>query len=221
MNGQNERRRLAQRMQPPSRAIVASMLVAVLAGCAVGPDFERPAPPGVAGYTRAPLPAHTASAATPLGQAQRFGATSEVDAQWWRGLGAARLDAWIAQAFEASPTLASVAATLRQAQAIETARTGSTRCPRVDAVAGAQRQRMNPSLQGQSGEAREFSAYQVGIGVHYRLDPAGSNRRALQALAARTDQRRHELASAGHPRRAGARGGVDARFQAGRIQPAQ
>src|SRR5258707_702159 len=33
-----------------------------LAGCAVGPDFERPAAPDVEGYTKDPLAAKTASA---------------------------------------------------------------------------------------------------------------------------------------------------------------
>ena len=47
----------------------ASMLA--LSGCAVGPNFEKPAPPAVSGYTQQPL-GTTNSANTPGGDAQRF-----------------------------------------------------------------------------------------------------------------------------------------------------
>lgn len=176
----------------PARAAMLSVLAGLLAGCAVGPDFHRPAPPDVPGYTAAPLPAETASAAIPLGEAQRFAAGADASAPWWRALGSPRLDALIDQAFQANPTLASAKATLRQAQEVYSARAGSTLYPQVDAGLAAQRQRQNPNP-GLAGEAREFTAYNASIGVHYRLDLAGSNHRALEALAARTEFRRYEL----------------------------
>ncbi|WP_298433485.1 efflux transporter outer membrane subunit [Ottowia sp.] len=175
------------------RAIVSSILVGLLAGCAAGPDFKRPTPPDVSSYTTTPLPVQTASAATGFGDAQRFDVGADVSAQWWRTLNSARLDAWIEQAFLASPTLASARATLRQAQEIYSAQAGSTLYPRVDAGVSAQRQRLDPNMLGQAGEAREFSLYNASIGVHYRLDLAGGNRRALEALAARADYQRYEL----------------------------
>src|SRR5574337_407535 len=174
-------------------AIVAGLLTGLLAGCAVGPDFKHPAAPEVSGYTTAPLPAETASAPTLLGAAQRFETSKGVDAEWWHSLGSAGLDALIDRAFVASPTLASAKATLRQAQEVYSAQAGAMLYPQVDAGLGAQRQRMNPAAMGLSGNAQEFSLYNAGIGVHYRLDLAGGNRRALEALAARTDYRRDEL----------------------------
>lgn len=178
------------------RAFAALILAGLLAGCAVGPDFKRPAVPDVPGYTAAPLPAQTASAPTTLGDAQHFSAGASVSAQWWHGLGSSKLDALIEQAFQASPTLASAKATLRQAQETYAAQAGSTLYPQVDAGTGAQRQRLNPSTLGQVGDAREFSLYNASIGVHYQLDLAGGSRRALEALAARADYRRYELEGA-------------------------
>lgn len=180
----------------PVRALAALILAGLLAGCAVGPDFKRPATPDVPGYTAAPLPAHTASAPTTLGVAQHFSAGVRVSAQWWHGLGSSKLHALIEQAFQASPTLASAKATLRQAQEIYSARAGSTLYPQVDAGVSAQRQRLNPSTLGQTGDAREFSLYNASIGVHYQLDLAGGNRRVLEALAARAEYRRYELEGA-------------------------
>lgn len=178
------------------RAITALILVGLLAGCAVGPDFKRPAAPEVLGYTAAPLPSQTASAPTALGDAQHFSSGASMSTQWWHGLGSSKLDALIEQAFQASPTLASAKATLRQAQEIYAAQAGSTLYPQVDAGIGAQRQSLNPNTQGQTGDAREFSLYNASIGVQYQLDLAGGNRRALEALAARADYRRYEVDAA-------------------------
>ena len=185
------------------RALTASILAGLLVGCAAGPDFKRPAAPDVPGYTVTPLPLQTAKASTNLGDAQHFSAGASVSAQWWQRLGSSKLDALIEQAYQASPTLVSAKATLRQAQEIHSAKAGSTLYPQVDASVGAQRQRLNSSTLGQVGEAREFSLYNTSVGVRYNLDLAGGNRRALEALAARADYRRYEvdaarLALAGH-----------------------
>lgn len=180
----------------PVRALTALILGGLLAGCAVGPDFKRPAAPDLANYTAAPLPPQTASASTTLGGTQHFRAGADMSTQWWHSLGSPKLDALIEQAFQASPTLASAQATMRQAQEIYAAQAGSTLYPQVDAGIGAQRQRTNPSALGQVGDAREFSLYNASAGVRYRLDLAGGNRRALEALAARTEYRRYELEGA-------------------------
>lgn len=180
----------------PTRVALAALFAASLAACTTGPDFQRPASPTAASYTAAALPAQTASAAAALGEAQRLHVGTEVDARWWQALGSAELDAWIERALAASPGLAAAQATLRQAQELHSARAGSTLYPQVDAGIGAQRQRVSPSAQGLPGEPREFSLHNAGVGISYRLDLAGGNRRALEALAARTEQRRHELAGA-------------------------
>lgn len=174
------------------RLLASATCASVLAGCAVGPDFKRPAAPAVSAYTTAPLPAQTASSDTELGGAQRFITGASVETSWWRKLGSPKLDALIEQAFLASPTLSSAQATLRQAQETYAAQAGSTRYPQVDAGLGTQRQRLNPAVQGLSGSAREFSLYSANVGVHYQLDLAGGNRRALEALAARAEYQRYQ-----------------------------
>ena len=56
---------------------------AVLAGCAVGPDFERPAPPDATRYSREPLGAGSASAPVAGGEAQKFVTNMRIPDQWW------------------------------------------------------------------------------------------------------------------------------------------
>lgn len=171
-------------------------LIAGFAGCAAGPDFERPPAPEVVDYTATPVTMQTEPAPTKPGEAQRLVIGMSVDAHWWRRFRSPRLDTLIEQALDASPTLAAARATLRQAQEIHAAQAGSTLYPRADAGIGAQRQRLNPGTLGQVGEAREFSLYNASVGVRYNLDLAGANRRAAEALAARADYRRYELDAA-------------------------
>lgn len=178
------------------RGLSVLILSALLAGCTAGPDFTRPAVPGAGDYTARPMPAQTASAPTALGEAQHFGQGGTVSARWWNALGNAKLNALIDHGLKASPTLASAQATLRQAQETYAAHAGAKLYPQVDVGIGAQRQRLNPSTLGQSGDAREFNLYDAGIGVRYQLDLAGGNRRALEALAARAEYRRYELEGA-------------------------
>jgi NodT family efflux transporter outer membrane factor (OMF) lipoprotein len=182
---------------PAVRALATVMAGVLVAGCAAGPDFKPPDAPDVPGYTATPVPAETTSAPTMLGDPQRFGGGVDVNAEWWTALGSPRLDALVDEAFRANPTLAEARAALRQAREIHSARAGSTLYPQVDAGLGAERQRMNPGAFGQDGDAREFSLYNAGVEVHYRLDLSGGNRRALEGLAARADFRRYELAGAG------------------------
>lgn len=171
-------------------------LLGLLTGCAVGPDFKRPATPETPTYTATPLPAQTSSVPTPLGETQHFVAGGWVNPQWWQELGSPKLNALIDEALQASPTLAKSQAVLRQAQELYAAQAGSTLYPQVDATLGAQRQRTTPSSLGQIGEPREFSLYNAGVGARYTLDLAGATRRSLEALAANIDYQRYQLEGA-------------------------
>ena len=64
-------------------SMIAALAALLGAGCAVGPNFKKPAPPEVSGYTAAP-PADTIG--TPdvvAGQPQRFAAGADISADWW------------------------------------------------------------------------------------------------------------------------------------------
>jgi NodT family efflux transporter outer membrane factor (OMF) lipoprotein len=178
------------------KLIASAVVIGLLAGCAVGPDFNPPAVPDVAVYTATPLPAHTAAAPTALGKSQHFVEGGLVNPQWWHELGSHKLDVLIEEALQASPTLTAAQATLRQAQEVYAAHAGSTLYPQVDATFGSQRQRSSPSTSGQTGDAREFSLYNAGVGVHYKLDLAGGTDRALESLAAKVDYQHYQLEGA-------------------------
>lgn len=171
-------------------------LAASLAGCAAGPDFERPAPPAVGNYSPHATNEVVTSAPSIVDSAQRVVPGLQVETEWWRGFRSPRLDAFIAEALKQSPTLAAAEATLRQAQEYQKARAGSTQLPQAEIGATAQRQQFNPGALGQVSDPREFSLYNTGVTVGYSLDPAGGNRRAIEALSARADTKQFELQAA-------------------------
>lgn len=174
----------------------ALLLTALLTSCAAGPDYQAPGPLADNALPH-PAPAVQNSASeTAFGAAQTWRADMDLEAPWWQQLGSPGLDALIAEALKASPTLAAAQAQLRQAQELQGAQERATQLPRVDLGVGSGRQHISPSAQGLPGDGRTFSLHSASVGVQYQLDLSGGNRRALEALAARTDYRRYQLAGA-------------------------
>ena len=126
--------------QAALRLTAGLALTALLAGCAAGPNFERPAPPTVQTYS--PIAPNEVATSAPSGvdSAQRVVPGLKVETDWWRSFQSPRLDAFIAEALSQSPTLAAAEATLRQAQELRNARAGSTQLPQAELGGTAQRE---------------------------------------------------------------------------------
>ena len=90
---------------------LAAAAAALLAACAVGPDYQRPSAPVPAAYKEAP----TAAGATWLPAAP---ADTLARGDWWRLFGDADLDRLAQQVDAANQTVAQAAAAYRQAQAL-------------------------------------------------------------------------------------------------------
>jgi outer membrane protein TolC len=94
---------------------LAALVLVLLAGCAVGPDFEQPAAPDVTGYTPQPLVEQTSSADVKGGEAQRFVQGLDIPGQWWTLFHSDALNTLIEKALNNNPTLPAAEAALRQA----------------------------------------------------------------------------------------------------------
>ena len=99
-----------------ARPVIATLVAVGLSGCTVGPDFLRPAPPDVEGYTAEPLPAQTASADVGGGAAQKFITGQDIPGQWWELFHSKPLTDLVGEALRANPDLAAAHAALRQAR---------------------------------------------------------------------------------------------------------
>ena len=175
----------------PAPGIV--FMACLLAGCAVGPDFQRPAAPGGGeGYTAAPLPLETASAPGAAGQAQRFVPGQDIPAQWWTLFQSPALDQLVRDALLRSPGLASAQAALRQADANYRALSGSLLYPEVGAQLGVRRDKTSRL----EGEAGVFNLYNASVNVSYVLDAFGGNQRQLEGLLALVDYQQYQLEAA-------------------------
>lgn len=175
-------------------AVAAGLM---LAGCAVGPDFERPTAPAAAGYTPQPLPETTAAAVgVPGGVAQRFRVGENIAAQWWTLFQSPMLDTLIEQALKNNPSLQTAEAALREAQENQYAQRGIL----FPAIAGS----LSPMRQKSygafgSGGAVSVPAYTIttaSVEVSYALDIFGAARRSYESTTALTEQARYQMEAA-------------------------
>ena len=195
-------------------AAAASLLV----GCAVGPEYIRPALPPSGGYSAAPLPAATASAAVMGGAAQRFALEGAIRADWWALFQSPTLNKFIAEAFVANPSIESAQAALRVAQENVNAQQGLF-FPTVKAGYSPSRTKLAGNLGGNSpgiqGDGSVISTYQgtpadnggtapfsgpviynfhtAQLTVGFVPDVFGSNRRQVQSLQAQAEAQRFQL----------------------------
>jgi NodT family efflux transporter outer membrane factor (OMF) lipoprotein len=173
-----------------------ALLAAALAGCAVGPDYRRPAAPAVASYTAEALPPGTAAAPGLGGSMQRFVPGGEIPARWWELFRSQALDRWIREGLANSPTLGAAEATLRRAQEIRRARAGDL-LPGVDGSVNASRQKPSGASFGEANlRINPFTLYNASVDVSYTLDLFGRTRRELEALQARVDYQGFQLEGA-------------------------
>lgn len=173
------------------RTRLAFFTATLLAGCTVGPNFERPAVPDATGY-RPPAEQHAAAPAEPVAA---LGAGPQ--ARWWEAFGSPALDGLVDRAIANNFSLAASRATLEASEAEARAIAGK-RLPQIDANARIEQEQVNlsgfgfqpsPAL-GLAGNP-SFHLYSVGGGISYDLDLFGGlKRQAEQSLAQAEAQRR-------------------------------
>jgi len=176
------------------RGPVGALLACALCSCAVGPNFHPPASPATVAYLPDPLPAKTLAVDGPVGAAQTFLSGKEISAEWWKLFQSEELNALVAQALAANPSVAQAKASLRAAQEQVAAQRGSY-WPQVQAGFTASRQRnalgvLSPTL---SSPESLFNLYTPQLTVSFAPDIFGGNRRQVESLMATADVQRFEL----------------------------
>jgi NodT family efflux transporter outer membrane factor (OMF) lipoprotein len=168
-----------------SRWLTSALLpLLVVAGCAVGPDFTRPAPPSVDRYDQAQATLPGAGDAQPK---QNLMPGSAPAALWWRAFESGALDDTVALALQGSPTLDAAHATLAAANETLAATRGEF-FPQVDLVGSASRG--NSIGVPRAGAGSVQNLYDVGGALRYTLDVFGGTRRRVEQQAALVDYQR-------------------------------
>jgi NodT family efflux transporter outer membrane factor (OMF) lipoprotein len=174
------------------------LVALLLAGCAVGPDFVKPAPPAVPAYTSSAMPAALSPGS---GEAdQRIASGQTIAAGWWQLFHSPPLDAVLSEAIAGNQTLAAANATLAQAQeAVSQARAAFY--PQIDLALSARRDqttslRSNSGRPGGGGATSVSNLYSVGPSVSYTPDVFGLTRRQVEQQQALAQSQAYQLAAA-------------------------
>jgi len=174
----------------------AALALLALAGCTVGPDFERPPAPAAERLTREPLPRETAGADVAGGRKQAFSPGAELSHDWWTLFRNPALSGLIERALRASPDLAAAQAALRQADELVQAQVGGFYptvgvgfSPGIYKASGT----LSPPL---STSAQKYQLHTAQVTVGYAVDVFGGRRRLVESLEAQAEAQRFQLEAA-------------------------
>jgi NodT family efflux transporter outer membrane factor (OMF) lipoprotein len=181
-----------------SRALprFVSLIILACAGCAVGPDFKRPAAPDVEEYSAHPLSATAAAANVAGGEAQRFAKGQDISADWWTLYHSAPLNELIDHSLANNHDLKAAQAALSVARENVLAQRGGY-YPSVTGSFSATRQRQSgqiaPAL---NSNAFLYNLFTPQVTVSYVPDVFGLNRRTVESLQAQEQGVRFQMAAA-------------------------
>lgn len=152
-----------------------------LAGCTVGPDYQKPLAPAVLSLTREPT------------DALRTTLSTDISAEWWAAYGSPRINVLVAQALAHNPNLAAGLANLRVAQEMVNAQR-ALYLPSVQAGYAASRQNsgsvLSPPL---NAGGTLFNLHTAQLNVGFVPDLFGGNRRQVESLQASASSQQYQL----------------------------
>ena len=174
--------------------ILAALAGLLLAGCAVGPNFERPKPPTVSDYTDHPTATTTVTTTNVAGgEAQRFAKGAEIVGDWWTLFHSAPLNALIEQALINNPDLKAAQAALTVARENMLAQRGGY-YPSVSAGFSATRQKTPGTLAPvPNNNAQLYNLFTPQVTVSYVPDVFGQNRRTVESIQAQEQAVRYQM----------------------------
>ncbi|GLK56879.1 RND transporter [Methylopila capsulata] len=160
------------------RRLATVSMAALLAGCAVGPDYRTPS---------LSLPA-------------RWGAEAEATkparpqlAEWWRNLNDPLLNALVSEAVAGNLDVATAKASIREARASRRQAAGGL-FPTLDGVGSGDRAKTAATQTG-TGKSALTSTFQAGFDASWELDLFGGTRREVEAATYGVDAAEEDLRS--------------------------
>jgi NodT family efflux transporter outer membrane factor (OMF) lipoprotein len=172
---------------------IAALALLPIAGCAVGPNFKRPAAPNVSEYTAPPLSATVATTNAAGGEAQRFAKGGDISADWWTLFHSTPLNELIENSLTNNHDLKAAQAALSVARENVLAQRG-VYYPSVTGSFSASRQRQSgqiaPAL---NSNAFLYNLFTPQVSVSYVPDVFGLNRRTVESLNAQEQEFRFQM----------------------------
>ena len=174
------------------RPFIAASIV-LLAGCAVGPNFKKPAAPEVSDYVRTPLSTTTSTPNTVAGESQRFAGGADIAADWWTLFHSTPLNELIERSLASNHDLKAAQAALSVARENMLAQRGAY-YPGVSANFSATRQSQSvqiaPAL---NSNVFLYNLFTPQVSVSYVPDVFGLNRRTVESFEAQEQAARFQM----------------------------
>jgi NodT family efflux transporter outer membrane factor (OMF) lipoprotein len=185
--------------RPVGPALRAALVLAcsINAGCAVGPDFKKPAAPDAGEYTAHPPATTVGTEGVSGGEAQRFVKGSDIAGDWWTLFHSKPLNDLIEQSLANNADLKAAQAALSVARENTLAGHGVF-YPSVSASFSASRVK-DPSgslAPVPSNNASLYNLYTPQVSISYAPDLFGLNRRTLESLQAQQQAVRFQMIAA-------------------------
>jgi multidrug efflux system outer membrane protein len=156
------------------RRLAALLLVGALAGCAVGPDYARPALDIPGRYP----------------DARAFAQADAVPERWWMLYGDATLDALVDTALARNADIELAVARVAEAEA-NLREAGATLLPEIDGSIGATRSRVSAATAFPNPSPLVRNDVRVALGTSFEVDFWGRLRRGREAARALADGSRY------------------------------
>lgn len=178
------------------KGFLPALACLLAAGCAVGPDFKRPAAPDVSGYTPAPLSPTVSTPDVVGGEAQRFTSGADIAADWWTLFHSQPINDLIDQALKNSHDLKAAQAALLVARENVLAHRG-VYLPAVSANFSASRTAQSQTLAPTpDNNAFQYSLFTPQLVISYAPDIFGLERRTSESLKAQEQGARYQMIAA-------------------------
>jgi NodT family efflux transporter outer membrane factor (OMF) lipoprotein len=175
--------------------LLAASLLLFTAGCAVGPNFKRPAAPDVRGYTPTPISTTSSTSNVAGGEAQHLVEAQDIPGEWWTLFHSKPLDDLIERSLKANPGIQAAQAALLVARENVLAQRGAY-YPSVSGSFSTTRAKSSSDLSPVTDtNALNYSLYTPEVSVSFVPDVFGLNRRTVESLGAQGQQARFALAA--------------------------
>ncbi|HEX4350651.1 MAG TPA: TolC family protein, partial [Verrucomicrobiae bacterium] len=172
----------------------------LLGGCAVGPNFKRPADPNITNYTTSPITTTVATTNVIGGASQRFANGVNIPQDWWTLFHSKALNALIEESLSNNPDLKAAQAALSVARENVLAQRGGF-YPSVSGNFSATRQKQTEALAPVPNypvvpNQFQYNLFTPQLSISYSPDVFGANRRSMESLRAQEQGARFQMVAA-------------------------
>ncbi|HEX4350419.1 MAG TPA: efflux transporter outer membrane subunit [Verrucomicrobiae bacterium] len=177
-----------------------ALIALLISGCAVGPNFKRPAAPNVTSYTTTPLMTMVATTNVAGGESQHFANGVNIPQDWWTLFHSKPLNELIEESLSNNPDLKAAQAALSVARENVLAQRGNF-FPSVSGGFSATRQKQSEALAPVPNfpvvpNEFQYNLFTPQLSISYSPDVFGANRRFMESLRAQEQSVRFQMVAA-------------------------